>query len=115
MSELFPGEREIAGLCQEWAMDGDDARRRKRVQSTLAQLQGFYDAMLPHLDAALVWLSDPERDGDETCKRYFDLCLMLAEVAPAIENFKSPRVPNGLPIERFTRLSAYPGARLWWE
>ena|SRR6266850_952641 len=85
-----------------WALATETQRARKRRDSTMAEIQTFYDAILPRMDAILDYLNQLPLDNmpeESQCLLY--LTLALAEVAPAVELFNQPLVTDGYDPERF--------------
>lgn len=99
----------LAPWVEDWALQTERARSGRRLGTAMAQLRAFYDAMLPHAEAALEHLKDfPCSDGPDGAealpgpeRRLLDLMLMLAEVAPAVEVFGQPAVVGGFDAVRF--------------
>src|SRR5581483_1704075 len=97
---------ELERFVDAWALPSETARSRKRLASTMDEIQAFYDAMLPKGEAILAHLAaagDPATDADlsEETRTLFRLMLSLAEVAPAVEIFRQPGVIDGLEAARF--------------
>jgi hypothetical protein len=101
--QLLPNS--FAGLerfVRDWALDSEAQRNHKRLASSMADIQEFYDTMLRHMEAVLQHLSgfrlqelpSPER-------RLLHLALSLMEVAPAVEIYSSPDVPDAIEAHRF--------------
>ena len=71
----------------------------------MEQIQPFYDAMLPRMDAVLTYLSDfPPESPDvlpADVQRLLYLTLAMAEVTTAVELYQQPSVPEGFEPERF--------------
>lgn len=95
-----------------WSLPTERARNRKRLNSTMPQIQAFYDAMLARIEAALEYLNEfPLNDMPVPEKNLFNLTLMLAEAANAVELFKTqPGVIDGFDPERF--LAMHSGGEL---
>jgi hypothetical protein len=93
----------------EWALPTERARNRKRLVSSMDEIRSFYDAMLARIEAALEYLNTfPLDDMPEAEQNLLNLTLMLAEVANAIELFKTqPGVIDGFDPERF--ITDHPG------
>jgi len=110
MSALLPEGFAVAEpFVADWVLPDAAARMAKRQASNLAELQSFYDMMLPLGEAALAWLRGYELgDLPEEGERLLKLMLMLAEVAPAVEWYNGPRVTDGFPIERVRYLRQIP-------
>jgi hypothetical protein len=87
----------------DWALDSERARNRKRLASTMTDIREFYDAMLACVDDALEYLNGfPLQDMPAPERNLLNLTLSLAEVANAVELFKTqPGVIDGFDMERF--------------
>lgn len=90
-----------------WAIGDEAARNRQRRASSMAELQAFYNTLLPRMDAIIQHLNQQSllalAPGDQTL---LDLALMFMEVAPAVEIYKDPDVPWGFDAARFHILPA---------
>ena len=94
---------DLEGFAGAWALATEAERSRKRKASTMAEIQAFYDAMFPRMEEILSYLRQFSLDEmPEEAKRLLHLSLSLAEVAPAVELFKQPSVPDGYDITRLT-------------
>ena len=51
---------ELESFAEAWALEQPEARLRKRMQSSMAGVEAFYQAVLPHLEAALLYLDEFE-------------------------------------------------------
>lgn len=103
MSELLPARfAALEPYAQTWALEEADARLRKRMQSAMAELESFYHAMLPHLEAALLYLDEFEFGKlPDAERRLHWLTLATAEVALSVEIYRSPTLPMAPEISRF--------------
>ena len=110
MSALLPkGFAAAEPFVADWVLPDAAARMAKRQASNLAELQLFYDTMLPLGEAALGWLRGYDLgELSEEGERLLKLMLALAEVAPAVEWYNGPRVTDGFPIERVRYLRQIP-------
>ncbi|MFZ5491297.1 MAG: hypothetical protein ACOY6E_02190 [Pseudomonadota bacterium] len=104
----FPVEfADLEPLRGAWAIGDEAARNRKRLTSSMADLQDFYKALLARMDAIIGYLNalplDALSPGEQAL---LDLALMFMEVAPAVEIYKHPDVPWGFAAERFRILPA---------
>lgn len=98
---LSGGFGELEQFICEWALESEQQRNRKRLASTMEELRYFYDVMLCHMEAIVTHLSrftlqdllPPER-------RLFHLALSFMEVAPAVETYSSPDVPDAIAAHR---------------
>ncbi len=93
----------------DWALPTERARSRKRLTSSMDEITEFYNDMLKRIEPALGYLNNfPLDDMPEPERNLLNLGLMLAEVANAVELFKTqPGVIDGFDPERFT--AAHPG------
>jgi hypothetical protein len=78
-----------------WAVQGERARYDKRVTSRMDELQAFYDAAFPRIDAAREYLEQVSLgDIDEKDKRLMWLFCALCTVSFPVEVWRQPRVPD---------------------
>jgi hypothetical protein len=79
----------------EWAIPTERARYAKRLSSTMDELQAFYDAAFPRLEAATAYLRTIDIDGiAENDKRLLWLFSALVTVSFPVEVWRQPRVPD---------------------
>jgi hypothetical protein len=84
-----------------WSLQTERERNGKRLSSTMAEIQGLYDALLPRMDEIMEYLNQYPLDAlPAEAKRLFYLTLSLAEVTPAVEQYGAPGVIDGFPPER---------------
>lgn len=88
----------------DWDLETMAERRDRRMGSSMEELDAFYQAMLPHMDAILehlaeVSMAEPLDAGSQTL---LNLSKSLAEVAPAVEQFFEPTISYGYEMDRFT-------------
>lgn len=92
---LPEGYEELEEFVAYWAVPGQDARRYQRCDTTMAEIQRFYDAVHPRADEAMDYLDQfPLRDmpGPET--RLKHLILSLAQASMSIEIHGEARVAS---------------------
>ena len=99
MSEVQVLPKQFSGLSQymEFALPTTKERLRKRTQSTMPQLQAFYDALAPQMDAIMTYLMDfPAEEANLAPQELHLVRLAKAfmEVALAVELFKAPDEPH---------------------
>ena len=80
----------------EWAVRGERARYDKRYDSTMAELQAFYDAAFPRVEDAMEYLEQFPYDDSmpEPAKRLLWLFCALVTVSFPVEAWRQPRVPD---------------------
>ena len=87
----------------------------KRQSSTIEELRRFYDAALPMGEAALAHLRQFQLgELDAPSERLLKLMLALAEVAPAVEWYKDPKVYDGFEVSRIRYLRQIPDTAAQW-
>ncbi|MFN2537155.1 MAG: hypothetical protein ABR549_03255 [Mycobacteriales bacterium] len=91
----FPAEFSDLEVYAEWALPGENARYDKRLASTMEELQAFYDAVFPRLEAAASYLEQFTMDAlPEDAKRLLWLFSSLVTVSFPVEVWRQPRVPD---------------------
>ena len=91
----LPAEFEDLAPFSDWVLQGERARYAKRVDSSMDELQAFYDAAFPRLEAALAHLDGFELQGlPEDGRRLLWLCYSLVNVSFPIEVWRQPYVPD---------------------
>jgi hypothetical protein len=79
----------------DWAIATERARYAKRLSSTMDELQAFYDAAIPRLDAAASYLERFDVKAlPEDAKRLLWLCCSLVTVSFPVEVWRQPKVPD---------------------
>jgi selenocysteine lyase/cysteine desulfurase len=101
-TSLPAGFAELEPFVVEWAVARSSERASKRWASDMDEINGFYVAMLSHLESALDHLDAFDLDTmPERERRLFHLTLSLAEIAGAVEVYGQPRVPYAFSPERY--------------
>ena len=79
----------------EWSLATEAERYAKRLASSMDELQAFYDAAFPHLEAALAHLDAlPFDDLPEDATRLLWLCYSLVNASFPVEVWRQARVPD---------------------
>jgi hypothetical protein len=100
---------DLEPLVATWALATETERNQRRLSSTMAEIQAFYDTMMPRMEAVLTYLNqfplestpgEPDTLSAET-RRLVYLALSVAEVASAVELYKQPAVVDGFDARRF--------------
>jgi hypothetical protein len=79
----------------DWAIPTERARYPKRLASTMDELQAFYDAAFPRLEAAMAYL-DQFAVGElpqEATRLLWPFCALMTVSFP-VEVWHQPRVPD---------------------
>jgi hypothetical protein len=97
MSAILPPEfSELAHLVDEWAIEDGHQRYVKRVNSSMEEIQAFYDQVFPYAEAAVAYVdkfdySEPLPDDVANLR---NLLYSLITVSLAVELWKQPRVKH---------------------
>lgn len=100
---ILPGGFEdLAQYAPAWIHASEIERNSFRVARTMPELQNFYATMMPRLEDISNFLNDFPLDAlPRECANLLELALMTMEVAPAIEYYNNPDVPNSVEHEKF--------------
>jgi hypothetical protein len=87
---------QLAPWVPEWAIEDGHQRYVKRVNSSMQELQAFYDAIFPHAEAAVAYLNefDYQQPLPEAAANLRNLLYSLITVSLAVELWKQPRVKH---------------------
>lgn len=82
--------------AEEWSIADGHQRYVKRVNSSMAQLKAFYQAVFPRAEAAIALIDqyDYQQPLPEDVSHLRDLVYSLITVALAVEVWKQPRVKH---------------------
>lgn len=95
--------QDLAELVRDWALGSELARNQYRVSRSMFELQSFYDRLMPRLDDISSYLDKFPLNGlSREQGNLLELALMVMEVAPAIEYYNNPDVPESVEYEKFT-------------
>jgi hypothetical protein len=98
----LPESFQDLGPFAHWALSAEVERMAARENSTLEELQVFYDAMMRRLPAIVEYLNlFPLDRMPEEAQRLLQMALSLNEVSFAVERYRQPRVINGRERARF--------------
>ena len=79
----------------DWAIPTEKARYDKRLETSMDDMQAFYDAAMARIDDALAYLEGRDvNELDEPSKRLLWLYCALVTVSFPIEVWRQPRVPD---------------------
>ncbi|MDA0823071.1 MAG: hypothetical protein O3C28_11695 [Proteobacteria bacterium] len=99
--KLPAGFERLERFVDHWALASEAARNQQRLRTAMADIQTFYAGVLGEMDALVEHLSrfrvselpEPER-------RLMYLALSLMEVAPAVEIYHQPDIPDAIDASR---------------
>jgi hypothetical protein len=79
----------------DWCLESERERYAKRLSSSMAELQAFYDAAFPRLEAAMEHLDGYELDAlPDDATHLLWLCYSLVNASFPVEVWRQPRVPD---------------------
>ena len=94
-SVAFPAGFEDLAPFSDWVLQGERARYAKRVESSMDELQTFYDVAMPRMEAACQYLEQYAVDDlPEEGVNLLWLYCSLVTVSFPIEVWRQPRVPD---------------------
>lgn len=97
MTALLPPEfSQLEHLVPEWAIEDGHARYVKRVDSTMEEIQAFYDAVFPLAQEAVAYVDkfDYAEPLPDDAANLRNLLYSLITVSLAVELWKQPRVKH---------------------
>jgi hypothetical protein len=95
MSNVLPPDFADLEPFADWAVPTERARYEKRLSCTMDELQAFYDAVFPRLEAGTEYLKGVQLDGiSEEDKHLVWLFSSLVTVSFPVEVWAQPRVPD---------------------
>jgi hypothetical protein len=96
MSILFPAQfADLEAIAGPWAIASANARYIKRLNSSMDEMQAFYDAVFPRASEILAYCNDFDiNDPPEQMKALMNVLYSLIAVSFPVEVWKQPRVPD---------------------
>ena len=92
---IFPPDFADLEPFADWALATEAERYDKRLSSTMAEIEAFYDAAFPRLEAALAHLDQLPLDAlPEDARRLLWLCYSVVNASFPVEVWRQPRVPD---------------------
>jgi hypothetical protein len=87
----LPAEFRDLEYYSEWALEHRKDRFKKRLNTSMAQITAFYNAMVPRIDAIVKYLNQkPLKDLNVAEKSLLSMALSLIEVSRCIERWNAP-------------------------
>jgi hypothetical protein len=95
MASKLPAQFSDLEPFADWAIATEKARYDKRIASTMDELQAFYDAAFPRMEAAAEYLKGVPMEGiSEEDKHLLWLYCSLVTVSFPVEVWRQPKVPD---------------------
>jgi len=92
---VLPGAFSDLEPFADWSLEFERERYAKRLASSMDEMQAFYDAAFPRLEAAKQHLDGFDLDALPDDERHLLwLCYSLVNVSFPIEVWRQPRVPD---------------------
>jgi hypothetical protein len=91
----LPSEFDDLQAYLPWALATEPERYAKRLASTMAEMQEFYDAAFPRLEDAIAYCDKFDlSDLPDQARTLLHLMQSLVMVSFPVEVWKQPRVPD---------------------
>jgi hypothetical protein len=89
-----------------WALKNEQARHENLLAQSIADLRGFYDAILPRMDEISVYLNQFPLDAmPPDAQVLYDLAMTFMESAHPIDlRWRTTDIEDKFPAERFVFL-----------
>lgn len=98
---LLPAEFEDLTQFSGWILPTEVDRNAMRLSSSMDDIRALYDAVLSQAEAIFGYLNGFELDNmPAEARNLLYLTLSLIEVAPAVEYYGEPHIPNGYDMTR---------------
>ncbi len=92
---ILPAEFSDLEQFADWSLPTEAERYAKRLDSTMDEMQTFYDVAFPRLQAAIEYLNQFDlNDLPEDAGRLLSLCYSLINVTFPVEVWRQARVPD---------------------
>ena len=96
MTAMLPAEfADLEPFAADWCLASEPERFAKRLASSMAEMQAFYDAVTPRAEAAMAYLDRyPLDDMPAEALHLMHLLFSMIMVSFPVECWKQPRVPD---------------------
>lgn len=97
MTAILPQEfSQLEHLVPEWAIEDGHERYLKRVNTSMTDIQAFYDTVFPRAEEAVAYIDkfDYSESLPEDVANLRNLLYSLITVSLAVELWKQPRVKH---------------------
>lgn len=102
MAHVLPkGFEDLERFVDRWAHQTESERNRARLTSTMKEIQEFYDATLPRLEAAVEYLNQyPLDEMPPEAQLLLNVALGFMEASVCVELFGSPDMAWAIEADR---------------
>ena len=95
MTVMLPTEFADLERFADWCLPSEPERYAKRLASSMAEMQAFYDAITPRAEEAIAFCDKFPLDGmPEDVLNLMHLVYSMIMVSFPVECWKQPRVPD---------------------
>jgi len=95
MPTTLPSDFQDLEKYSDWVLFTESERYSKRLSSSMDEMQEFYDAAFPRIDAALSYLDQHDLNAlPEDANNLLYLYCSLVNVSFPVEVWRQPRVPD---------------------
>jgi hypothetical protein len=93
---LLPAQfAELEPFAPTWCLATEGERYRQRLASTMAELQGFYDAAMPRAEEAIAYCDTfPLDELPDDAEHLLQLVYSLVMVSFPVEAWRQPHIPD---------------------
>ncbi len=104
-NELPEPFQELVPWVDQWGRHTEAERNFARVTSAMPQIQAFYDAIFPRMEAIVAYLADYDHQAPAEVLNLSYLAKSCMEAALCVELFNAPTVPEGFDHRRLEIVS----------
>lgn len=96
MTSMLPREfADLEPFAARWCLPTEPARFEKRLASSIAEMQAFYDAITPRAAAAIAYLDQYSLDDmPREALNLMHVLFSMITVSFPVECWRAPRVPD---------------------
>jgi hypothetical protein len=96
MATLFPAEfADLEAVAAPWAIPSYTERYRKRLNSSMEELEAFYTTVFPRAQEIITYCDGFDiKEPPEEVKALLNVIYSLLVASYAVEVWKQPRVPD---------------------
>ena len=95
MSALPAEFADLEPFAEKWCLPTEHERYGARTASTMAEMQEFYDAVVPHAERAMAHIEGLPFDAlPEDAANLLHLLYSMIQVSFPVEVWRQPRVPD---------------------